>query len=346
MPEPKSPAEIEDIATDWVAKVQRGLSPEEQASLDQWLDSNSRHLGAFVRAQAAWIHAERATALGSMPLGEADSEPVDQPLEVSVSDDLAEFRRPSRRRFIVGGGGALAASAAAACFFAFDRHRTLESGVGEIRRLTLAGGTVLTLDTDTRVDIALSSADKLLTLVRGKIFLTVMQQQESPLTVRVGDLALETLKGAFGLQSVAAEPVIALVTEGILRASQSQGLFGQKRAVAIEKDHALTLSRDTPLAGSDVRLVAAPRQVQLLAWRDGMLSFGGETLGEAVRAFDRYSTARISVEDGPLSRQRVTGLFKADDPAGFARAVAVSFGGVVSIRGDVIQIASKKSASG
>jgi len=343
MPEPKSPAEIEDIATDWVAKVQRGLSPDEQATLDEWLDSNSRHLGAFVRAQAAWIHAERATALGTMPTTEIAPEPEDTSTDDSVSDDEKAYHRPSRRGFMVG-GGALAASAAAAYFVAFDRYRTLESGVGEIRHLTLNGGTILTLDTDTRVDIALSSADRLLELVRGKIFLSVIQQPDSPLVVRVGNVALETAKGAFSLESLATRPIVALVTEGMLTASQFQGMFGRKRAVSIEKDHALTLSPDVALAKSDVRPITAAQQAQFLAWRDGMLSFGGETLATAVRAFDRYGSTRILVADPALAQQKVTGLFKADDPKGFASAVAVSFGGVVSVRGDVIQIFAKKMA--
>jgi len=343
MPEPKTPAEIEDIATGWVAKVERGLTPEEQTALDDWLQTNSRHLGAFVRAQAAWIHAERATALGTMPVAQAAPEPeVVVPGAVPLEDGF-ERRQPNRRRFIAG-GGAIAASVAAAYFVGSDRHRTLESGVGEIRHLTLQGGTILTLDTDTRIDIALSSADRLLELVRGKIFLSVMQRQETPLIVRVGNLALETVEGAFGLQNLTASSVVALVTEGRLIASQSQGMFGQKRSVAVEKDHALSLSPNAQLVGGDVHPVAAPQREQLLAWRDGMLSFGGETLADAVRAFDRYSTTRIVVVDPGIARQKVTGLFKADDPRGFARAVAVSFGGVVSVRGDVVQISAKKVA--
>jgi transmembrane sensor len=99
------------------------------------------------------------------------------------------------------------------------------------------------------------------------------------------------------------------------------------------------------LQASGVQSMAAARQEQLLAWRDGMLSFGGEVLGDAVRAFDRYGSVRIVVADPELARQRITGLFKADDPRGFATAIAASFGGVVSSQGEVIRISSKKIGS-
>jgi transmembrane sensor len=194
------------------------------------------------------------------------------------------------------------------------------------------------------VDIALSSNDRKLDLIRGRMFLNVVGSQDLPLIVRAGSLVLETAEGAFGLQSLLKAPIVALVTEGRLVVSQSQGVFGSPRRVTVEKDQALALSPDERLRMSDVRPMAAAQQAQFLAWRDGMLSFGGELLAEAVRAFDRYGAARIIVVDPELARQKVTGLFKADDPKGFATAVAASFGGVVSSQGDVIRISAKKFA--
>jgi transmembrane sensor len=109
----------------------------------------------------------------------------------------------------------------------------------------------------------------------------------------------------------------------------------------------LTLARDAQLSEASVRPFTRAERKRLLAWRDGMLSFGGEPLADAVRAFARYSAATIVVTDPQLARQRVTGLFKASDPEGFAQAVAASFGGVVSIQGDMIRIAAaEKSSSG
>lgn len=340
MPHREQASEIEDVATVWAAKAERGLTIEERAELDQWLEGDSRRLGAFVRAQAAWIHAERAMALGRMPEAE------EMPATETPSVDEPRPRTLSRRMVLAGSGGALAASLAAAYVIGSDRYRTLESGVGEIRHIALKGGATLTLDTDTRVDVALSSNDRKLDLVRGKLFLNVIREQEFAFIVRAGDLALEMAEGAFSLQSLANAPIMALVTEGRLVAAQSRGIFGQRRAVTIERDHALTLSPDDQLAVGAVRPVAAVQREQLLAWRDGMLAFGGESLADAVRAFDRYGPARIVVVDPELARQKVTGLFKADDPRGFATAAAASFGGMVTNQGEVIRISTRKFPAG
>jgi transmembrane sensor len=47
-------------ASDWVIRIDRGLTPSETASLDQWLGGDARRTGALARAQAAWVHADRA----------------------------------------------------------------------------------------------------------------------------------------------------------------------------------------------------------------------------------------------------------------------------------------------
>jgi transmembrane sensor len=344
MPEREHANDIEDAATIWAAKAERGLTAEDREILDRWLEGDSRRLGAFVRAQAAWIHAERAVALGKMP--EPEDAPPPKPFAESAAvPHHSPRRRAPDRRMVVGGGVALAAAFAGAYVVGSGRHRTLESGVGEIRRLALKGGTILTLDTDTRVDLAASSEDRRLELVRGKLFVDVARWQDRPFVVRAGDLVLETVDGAFGLQNLGKAPITALVTQGKLIASQSRGMFGARRTVTVEKDHALTLASDELLAASGVRPVAVAQQAQLLAWREGMLSFGGERLEDAVRAFDRYGPVRIVVADPGLARQRITGLFKADDPRGFATAIAASFGGSVESQGETLRITAKKSGS-
>jgi transmembrane sensor len=336
MPDREQARNIDDVATAWAAKVERGLTAAEQSELHIWLEGDTRRLGAFVRAQAAWIHAERAAALGKMPEPREEAITEDQPQED------AGMQKASRR-LVLAGGGALAASAAAAYLVGVDRFRTLESGIGEIRHIALPGGTTLTLDTDTRVDIALGTGDRELSLLRGRLFLDVMRRQELAVMVQVADLLVETAQGAFSLERLANRPTTALVTSGSLVASQSQGIFGQRRSVAVQQDHALTLASDRRLLPSDVQPIAPAERKRLMAWRDGMLSFSGEMLADAVRAFDRYGATRIVVADPGLARQKVTGLFRADDPKGFATAVGASFGGSVTSEGDVIRIFGRAS---
>jgi transmembrane sensor len=120
MPDREKASEIEDVATVWAAKAERGLTAEDRAELDLWLVGDSRRLGAFVRAQAAWIHAERAMALGRMP------EPEDAvPAEVAPPGELQP--RALNRRVVLGGGAALAASVAAAYLVGFEAWKAVSA---------------------------------------------------------------------------------------------------------------------------------------------------------------------------------------------------------------------------
>lgn len=346
MPDREPAHEIEDVAIDWATRAERGLTTDERTNLDTWLAQDSRHLGAFVRAQAAWIHAERAGALGAMPdgrkpVGETDADRDAAPLAWEVRQS-----RGFSRRAALGAGGALAASVAAASILGIERYRTLESGVGEIRHIALKDGATLTLDTDTQVDIAQSSGDRRLELVRGKLFLEVAAAASGPLIVKAGALLIETREGAFGVEALRDLPVTALAAEGQLLVSQGQGLFAERIQRIVRPGQQLVVPRSGALAAAQVKPLVAAERERLLAWRDGMLSFGGETLAEAAQAFARYSATRIVLADPQLARQRVTGLFKANDPKGFAEAVAASFGAVVSSNGDVVRIAAKKISSG
>lgn len=346
MPDRKTAGEIEDVAIGWAMRAERGLRTEEQSAFDAWLAQDSRNLGAFVRAQAAWIHAERASALGRIP---EDSQPEIEPQTAQAAPSPEPEGPPARtisRRMLIGGGGALAASAAAAWSLGFERYDVLESGVGEIRHISLQGGAMLTLDTDTRVAIARSSNDRRLELVHGKLFLDVARAAGGSLVVAAGDLMVETVQGAFALEALVDAPVTALVTRGRLQVSQSEGLFADRTRRMIGAGQQLTIPHGKRLGAAQVTSFAAAERERLLAWRDGMLSFGGEALRDAARAFARYSATRIIVTDPQLADQRVTGLFKANDPRGFADAVAASLGGMVSDQGEVIRITAEKIPNG
>jgi transmembrane sensor len=70
----------------------------------------------------------------------------------------------------------------------------------------------------------------------------------------------------------------------------------------------------------------------------------GESLREAARAFARYSDTRIEIPDAALAREPVAGLFAANDPVGFSRAIARVFDARLDQKGDLV-VLSRPSAS-
>jgi transmembrane sensor len=66
----------------------------------------------------------------------------------------------------------------------------------------------------------------------------------------------------------------------------------------------------------------------------GQAGVRGRDPGQAADGFARYSDTRIQIRDPALAREPVTGLFAANDPAGFSRAIARVFDARLEQDGD------------
>jgi len=78
----------------------------------------------------------------------------------------------------------------------------------------------------------------------------------------------------------------------------------------------------------DVLGVTSVRDVDAAAevsWRTGVLDFDNIPLSEAVARFNRSAINTIVLADPSLGELRVSGVFRADDPMGFARALAPAY---------------------
>jgi transmembrane sensor len=125
---------------------------------------------------------------------------------------------------------------------------------------------------------------------------------------------------SFSVRHIDTAPVQVLVREGIVEVfkptqveTQPVRIFANTRAVA-------------PTDNADIaaRPIPAAELHREMAWQVGQLAFEGQTLAEAAAEFSRYSDTRIIIEDPELAHEEIAGLFRANDPVGFAETIAVS----------------------
>ena len=123
--------DIEETATRWVIRLDGGaLQDAEQRELDAWLAADTRHLGAFVRAQAAWIDMDRVAALAA---GRAPVKPQPAAWQWQRAAAIAAVTL-----------GLIASLAFVSSRYLAGRESTQ---IGEVRRLTLEDGSALSLNT-------------------------------------------------------------------------------------------------------------------------------------------------------------------------------------------------------
>jgi transmembrane sensor len=76
----------------------------------------------------------------------------------------------------------------------------------------------------------------------------------------------------------------------------------------------------------EVRTIRSDQAERQFAWRDGMVSFDGESLADASDEINRHNRKRIVIDDAALASRPVVGVFRAGDADGFAATVAAALG--------------------
>lgn len=315
---------IDEAAAIWTARLDRGLTESEQTELEDWLSGDSRRMGALARARAIWAHADRARSLGAMATETPPPEPVWQRID---------------RRTVMIGGGALAASIVAAVSIPAYLHRPkrLVTAMGEIRRVPLGDGSVVTLDTHSVVEASFSEQRRSIHLVSGVAYFEVAHDPARPFVVEARDTSVRAVGTAFSVRNIEGSPVAVVVSEGKVAVGRLAAPGADE--VQLAANMQAEMPDIAPLAPANIARPLSPDDLsRALSWRDGMLAFEGDTLAEAAHRFGRYGGPKIEIDGAALARQPISGLFAASDPRGFARAIAVSLDATVDDEGDIVRL--------
>ncbi|MEM5518100.1 FecR domain-containing protein [Henriciella sp. AS95] len=307
----KPSEDTDDQAAEWAARLDRGsLSERESHTLQAWLDADSRHQGALVRAQAMLAPCEPRDTV--IPIGQTE--------------------RGSRR---VWAAGAALASVAAAFLVGVlvlspppTEDLAYQTAYGEVRRVPLNDGSVMTLNTRSKADIEFGETNRSVKLIEGEGFFEVAPDKSRPFLVNSDGYTVKAVGTAFVVRKQSDDRIQVVVYEGIVDvASQTTSPLRLKAGDMVEIGH----REPSP----QVSTLDDEQLLQELAWREGKIALTGQTLEYAAREFNRYNEVHIRVEPA-VSGLEVVGWYSANDPVGFARLVADTMELEVSVSGQEI----------
>ncbi len=269
-------------AVEWYLLEQSGqATADDMAASAQWRARDPEHARAWNRVQQV------SQTAGLLPPS----------LAVPV------LRRPQRRVAMQ----VLLALMAAPAAWLLVRHEMLadyRSGVGERREVSLPDGGTLVLNTDSAVDVAYGTAERLLTLRRGEVLVQTRPDHAGN------------------------RPFIVATCHGRIRA------LGTRFSVRVDDDasrvtvleHAVEITPRAPSAtirtvteGQQSRFDAshaslpAPAPPQSDAWTRGMLAAQDMRLDTFALELSRYRPGLLRVEP-QVAGLRLTGAFQLDDP--------------------------------
>jgi transmembrane sensor len=335
---------IEEAAARWFARRQSGdWSDAEQAQFQAWLEQNTAHRIAYIRLEAAWNHAARMKALGAgVPAGVI-------PPRRSWGDQIF-FRGLTGQAHIpstperTGPGGAsphphrsrkvlrgmfwgvavavvLAVGAGAYLYttgmLSDNRYSTR---VGAIDTVPLADGSRVTLNTDSRIRVALAPQERRIELDRGEAFFQVAKDPARPFVVKVGNKRVIAVGTQFSVRRDDGGDIRVAVAEGKVRV-ETDSPAGSAVPVLVAGDVAQTAKTEVlvhPHAGAEVE--------EVLSWRSGYIVLHDMTLTDAVAEFNRYNRKKLFIEDRSIAGIRIGGTFRAKNPEVFLWFLNTEFG--------------------
>jgi len=343
MDERGSAQAINEEAAQWVARIDaRPLVGETRLELKQWLGGDDRRRGALFRALAVWETLGPGKALDSdiwdmIQLSHsADADPEKGEADAAVASLAAPDGRFSRRR-MMGIGSTLAASLISVALIplfrgnkASDSHRNIKTRLGEMAKVPLQDGSLVVVNTTSRLQIAQSSDVRSVRLEKGEAWFQVAKDASRPFIVSAGDVRVRAVGTAFSVRR-REDGADVQVTEGTVevwteeQATKRSLVTAGVRTFVSEEIGAQSLVEDA----ADIE-----RQ---LAWREGALKFQGNTIREAVAEFNRYNAIKLEV-DPALADEKIVGRFSTKEPDSFAHEVSLAFGARIEKEGNIIRI--------
>lgn len=302
----QSPVHIREIllATTWDQAFEHALDPEHKIDIEE------------LRALAG----DNVVTLGSDTSRQTATAAV-TPAKSSNALNLRPEKFASKRWLVGMSAAACLMAALAVGWVQLTGTRTdrqqYNTIIGEQRSIGLTDGSVIHLNTRSRVRVAFSAQARDVYLLEGQAIFKVKHDAARPFRVHVGSSVVQAIGTQFDVYrlkdstSVAViEGVVQIIPAGsgnIATAAVLAQLPEYTRVPAGEKVVIVAGGKMTPHAS-----INAP---EATAWQQRRLVFRKHTLAEIAAEFNRYNrTPQIRVESELLRETRFSGVFDADEP--------------------------------
>lgn len=322
-----------DVASDWLAKFDRGLSEQEELQLKQWLSESTAHQDMFLKMARLWDNLgalERLKVLfPEPPVKPATYRPWAIAASFVLTGMLIAVGLRLTPDWIIGSDELVVLS-----------EQYFETGIGDLKRVTLSDGSQLFVNTNSSVKVTFTQSQRVIELNKGELHIQVAHNTQRPLSVFAAGQVIQAVGTAFNVElspgSASAELVELIVTEGKVRiAKQAATLVTPESTEQVRLPEHTTalvegqkaLLSDAPIDDTTklIRDIAASEINAQLSWHSGNLVFRGESLQHVLNEVSRYNAVSFEVADNILNETRVAGLFKTNDLSGFLKALEQNF---------------------
>ncbi|WP_045319333.1 FecR family protein [Brevundimonas abyssalis] len=288
----------EEEAAAWHARL--GSTVVATKTIEEFFEWRSRpgNADAYARVDRVWRESQ---GLGGDP---------------QIAEALQEARgrrnrRPgrSRRSVVFGGAAALTALALVVGGTLWWSARGVhETAVGERRDIRLADGSLVNLDTDSRIRVVFDQQGRRVELLEGQALFDVTPDPQRPFSVEAAGARVVAVGTVFEVRRRGERVDVTLVSGRVnVQGGQGGGI------------QPLEPGQQARVSESRVETRAVDAAVET-SWTTGRLIFQNVPLGQAVEEMNRYLAEGIVIDDPGIRDEAISGVFRTGDRDAFVAA--------------------------
>ena len=339
---------VEDAAAFWDARLRSpDCSDADRALFNAWCDESPEQARAYDAAQI----------MVSALVGARD-----RPELRAVREDVMRFARVGRRRAWapIAGAGAVAAAVLVAVLALpalwLDRTPSVSeldvaalslpgepaedvstgplyappffaTAIGEMRTITLADGSRVTLNTNTVLRERYDGAERRIDLIRGQAEFDVETDPERPFVVLAAGKQITALGTIFDVRLEANDALTITQIEGVVEVvTAAADVDGASSASPAPARYRLEAGDQLVAAHGYEPEVIRPHDVAAESlWRRGQVFFEETALVDAVAEINRYSQTPILTEGLSSDEYEINGMFRTRETDEFLLAIEAAF---------------------
>jgi transmembrane sensor len=235
-------------------------------------------------------------------------------------------RAPVRRRRWPRAAALAGVLLAAAALFLGDggrasRWQTFATEIGEQRAFTLADGSIVHLNTHSRIAVRLGGERREVRLVQGEALFRVHHDAARPFLVSTDHAVVRAVGTEFdvyrrddGTMVAVLEGRVSVTATAESDPASPAGGAALPPSAAHAASRSLSASEEARVsAGGSVSVQRVGNIGDAVAWRERRLVFQRETLEHIVLEFNRYRRMPIRLESAEVGARIYSGVFDADD---------------------------------
>ena len=332
--------QIADEAAEWAVTIDSApLNDEEQAALLTWLRQSPVHLDEFLLALGLFEGLSASASARSIDvealLDEVSANVITLPSPpvrpAADNDGTAGFRR----RYRISALGLCLVLVVGSLLFttlpggpAPRETKVVTTALGEQRSITLEDGTLVFVNTQTRIAWQYTDSERRLQVYFGEALFDVRSDPTRPFRVFAGETVAEAIGTRFNVRFIDRRTEVSVI-EGMVafehaslplsepQRSELSNEPGTLQQVGDFSDGRVILAAGESAGlrpDSTAPIVATTEVDAVSAWTSRKLVFKDQTLEEIAAEFNRYNRQEIVVRNDSLGRELISGVFAADDP--------------------------------